>query len=258
MDATLITGEPTPQELTKLQQDVWERLREALDPKSVKVHVRSAFGDPAFELVRLADESGADLIVAGAHQRHGLQRLAAPSFSRSVLHHAAANVLCVPACSYKPEFHVPAVRRVLVATDLSPAGDGAIAHGCSVLASGGSLQILHVAPPPKSGLDPLVAARVYFSHSLDSSEANEALEEALLARIPRQFSTAGIAITSRVVEHDDVAAAICESAEKFGADIICMASRGHSPLVSAIIGSVAQGVLGRSHRPVLVVPPPVA
>ena len=50
--------------------------------------------------------------------------------------------------------------RVLVATDLSPAGNVAVRHGYSLLPGGAALRVIHVCPAPGTGLDPLVADEV--------------------------------------------------------------------------------------------------
>ena len=55
-----------------------------------------------------------------------------------------------------------------------------------------------------------------------------------------------------MTEHTQPAMAICQAAERFGADLICMGSRGRSGLTKVLLGSVAQGVMAQSKRPVLV------
>lgn len=60
----------------------------------VKIEPHPARPDAA--LVFLAAEADADLIVVGAHQRHGWQRLTRFSISRGVMRHAAMNVACAP------------------------------------------------------------------------------------------------------------------------------------------------------------------
>jgi len=52
-------------------------------------------GDPAAELLRVASESEADLIVVGTHGRTGLRRLFAGSVARNVMVHAPCSVLVV-------------------------------------------------------------------------------------------------------------------------------------------------------------------
>jgi nucleotide-binding universal stress UspA family protein len=52
-------------------------------------------GDPADEILRLADEMGADLIAMGSHGRTGVLRVLMGSVSRKVLDHAKCPVLIV-------------------------------------------------------------------------------------------------------------------------------------------------------------------
>ena len=184
-----------------------------------------------------------------------MSRLAAPSFSRGVLHHAASNVLCVPPIPQGVELPTPVIRRVLVATDLSPAGNEAIRHAYSLLPSGGVLRVIHVCPAPSAGLDPLIAARVYFDRSLESAKIVKDAEQRMEALIPRKLATSTVTSTCEAVVGDDVPSAICADAEQFRADVICMGTKGRSAAAAALLGSVVQGVMARTHKPLLVVPP---
>lgn len=60
-------------------------------------------GDPALEIVRYADASGADAIVIGTHGRSGLQRLFMGSVAEGVLRSASTPVLTVRAESRLPQ-----------------------------------------------------------------------------------------------------------------------------------------------------------
>ena len=51
----------------------------------------------------------------------------------------------------------------------------------------------------------------------------------------------------------DPAEAIAQEAERFRADAICLASHGRTGLGKAFLGSVTEGVMTRSRRPVLIV-----
>ena len=64
------------------------------EPVSVFVRARSARIDA--HLLQLAEESRADLIVAGTHQWRGLNRLRHASVSRRLLRDAAVSVACIP------------------------------------------------------------------------------------------------------------------------------------------------------------------
>ncbi|HSI64943.1 MAG TPA: universal stress protein [Candidatus Saccharimonadia bacterium] len=86
---------PTQDELNVIQSQVKQRFSEAVGVSPSAVHVRQAIGNPAYDLVTLAHEEQADLILVGSHHKHGLQRVKHPSFSRRVLAHADTNILCV-------------------------------------------------------------------------------------------------------------------------------------------------------------------
>lgn len=78
-----------------LLDDSKKRLNEVAD----KLHVPEdrqwlEMGSPKLEIVRIADENQADLIVIGSHGRHGLSLLLG-STANGVLHHANCDVLAV-------------------------------------------------------------------------------------------------------------------------------------------------------------------
>lgn len=226
------------------QRDLWERVSSLLEGVPVRAHVRGTGGRLDYEFVRLAEEMGSGLLVVGAHQWHGLQRLRGPSFSRGVLGQASRNVLCVPLASYTPEFSVSPIRSVLVATDFSANGNGALRVAYGVLENGGSIHLFHVASLGKGD-----------ATILEKGGAHAAVEEARLqALIPKELASRRVKLDVKAVNRRDVAAAICEEAERRRVDLICMGTRGHSGVVSAVLGSVAQAVLAHSRIPVLAVP----
>jgi nucleotide-binding universal stress UspA family protein len=56
-----------------------------------------------------------------------------------------------------------------------------------------------------------------------------------------------------VLESGDAAEAIAQEAERFRADAICLGSHGRSGLAKTLLGSVAQGVMTKTTRPVLII-----
>lgn len=81
-----------------------------------------------------------------------------------------------------------------------------------------------------------------------TAEGNEAL------RVAREaFETAGIDVTTAVVEGHAVYKGILESAGSLGADLIVMGSHGRRGLQKLMLGSVTSQVLSHAHLPVLVV-----
>jgi nucleotide-binding universal stress UspA family protein len=137
---------------------------------------------------------------------------------------------------------LPAVKRVLVAVDLSEAAGWAVAFGYALLArGGGDVVLLHVVHPPgpeegRAAVDVELAAR-------------------LRALVPRAAGQGDVG-THVEIARGPVVREICAAAERLGADVVCLASRGDAGVVKAALGSVVAGVLGESTRPVLVVHPP--
>jgi nucleotide-binding universal stress UspA family protein len=70
-----------------------ERLAAELGVAGVVAEAAVVTGDPAHEIVRVAREREADLVVTGSRCLHGLDRLVLGSVARNVLLHAEASVL---------------------------------------------------------------------------------------------------------------------------------------------------------------------
>jgi nucleotide-binding universal stress UspA family protein len=252
-------GTLPPGDETALQRDVWQRLHRTLGDGKVTVHIRTDDGHAPEALARLAGETGADLVVLGTRQVRGLRRLAVPSFSRGVLTHASTNVMCVPIAAGLAEAGgVPAIRRVLVAAGFAVEDARTLRHACGLVGPGAAMRLVHACPAPSPALNPVHAAEMYLDNGEHAERARVAAEEKLLGLRPPEADIPGVAVSVEAVIHPDASVAICEAADRFDADVICMGSRGHSRLGAALLGSVAQAVIAGAHRPVLVVPPPRA
>ena len=72
-----------------------ERMLAAVKPTDPAVPVRYHLlsGDPAKEIVRLADEENVDMIVMGTHGRTGIGRMLMGSVAESVVRHAKCPVM---------------------------------------------------------------------------------------------------------------------------------------------------------------------
>lgn len=182
----------------------------------------------------MAAEAGADLIVIGTHQWQGLGRLRHPSVSRRILHAAQTNVACVP--SHRPvSMHstcVSQAHRILVATGLSTHGGSAVPYAFSMLQPGGTVWLLHVAQP---------------------SEVAALQLPRLRELIPTDAIEQGFKVQTEIVSDANVASAICEAADRFDVDLICIGSRGPFKRTAAI-GDTTLALLTHSTRPVLIVP----
>lgn len=85
------------QEATRVEYEASSYLAHlAAGLSGVAVDRAVRFGDPGTEIVRDAEDAGAEMIVMTAHPRHGLQRIARRSVMRRVLRGTDAAVLLVP------------------------------------------------------------------------------------------------------------------------------------------------------------------
>lgn len=257
---SLLAGASRPEENepsieVELGRDVWDRVSHILGQPPLKAHVSCTGRHPDHELALLAETREAGLVVVGTHQRHGWQRLVAPSFSRGVLAHASTNVMCVPVGPYVPAFEAPIVRRVLVATTFSTAGHDDIRYAFGLVPAGGEIHVLHVVPAAEPAANPLVRSMSYLASGIESEKARAAAQNQLDELLRTLPALSNVHITAKAVAHQNIADAVCETAEKFGADVICVGSGSGAGAGGGVLGSVVHAVIARSRRPVLVVPP---
>jgi nucleotide-binding universal stress UspA family protein len=226
-----------------LERDVAGIVGEVGGEGEVRFRMQLALGRLADHLAELARAEGADLVVVGTHHRRGPARLW--SVSSGVLHLGHVSVVTVPTSPgtlLGPE-GLPEVRRVLVATDLSETAGWTVAFAYALLGrGGGDVHLLHVVQTP--------------GREEEGSAADAELARRLRALAPSAAEREGITTHVEII-HGAVVAGICAAAERLGADVVCVGSRGESG-VKGLLGSAVAAVLRECSRPVLVVRPPPA
>jgi nucleotide-binding universal stress UspA family protein len=237
-----------PQVQKALERDLRTQVERVLNDSTAEIRVAGTWGRPEPQLIEMAQAAQADLVVVGTHQRHGAERFWLGSVSRGILHHAPMSVACVPpfAAAESRPGSIPVFQRVLVPTDFSAVGNRAIPFAYSTLYRGGAVCLFHVLEQTASQTKVRNAGHVM-----------QKREDQLRALVPSEAEARWIVTKIEVAQSHEPAKAICQAAERFGADLICIGSHGRSGLSKALLGSVAQAVMVSSHQPVLMVRSPL-
>ncbi|HEY0711451.1 MAG TPA: universal stress protein, partial [Polyangia bacterium] len=129
-------------------RDLWAELPPLENAGTVATRVRAGWSAPGLELALDAEAAGADLLVMGTKQAHGLQRVRSGSDALTALQNCHVPVLIVPTRARPVSAaaaSIPQLRTVLVATDLSAFANGAIPHAYSLVRRAGArVEICHV------------------------------------------------------------------------------------------------------------------
>jgi nucleotide-binding universal stress UspA family protein len=229
---------------TKVDEQV-QRVSEA-DGEVAGAHARVGF--PEAEIVDLAEELGAGLIVMGSRGLGGVRRALTGTVSDSVVRHAHCPVMVVRG---EP---VAFPTKILLATDGSEDANLASSTATDLAKSTNSeLHILYVGgmpgvfyeSPGAIALDPDLQSRM-------EKDAEEAARTRLKEQV-QKIHEAGGEITETHARVGFPEAKIVDLAEEMRAGLIVIGSRGLGPLRRALMGSVSDSVVRHAHCPVLVV-----
>lgn len=216
---------------------------------AVEVHFEIGSGKPAPEILRVARERRADLIVMASHGSTGFRKLFFGSTTERVLRETVVPVLVTPGGDAAPvvlEDLRKAIRRVLVPVDLTAASShqleiaGRLADGLSL-----PLVVVHVIEPVRS---------IVSTHGTPSTVETERRyrAEAELERAANAF--AGATRPEALLAYGEPAEEIAKVASDRGAGLIVMGLHS-SPMLGPRMGSVTYRVLCVAHRLVLALPP---
>jgi nucleotide-binding universal stress UspA family protein len=225
-----------------------EGLRPLFKNRVASVETRVVAGDPRQEIVRLAHDWSADLIVVGARGLGAVATALLGSVSLAIARHAACAVLVV-----RP--NPRPLRTAAVALDGSAASDHA-ARFFAALPPPATLAVRLVGvvePPPV----PRTAPRAVIAALQDAITAvtndRRGVLSAALDRVAKQF--AGPVTQELPVGHP------AETLERMSSevDLIVLGARGLGPVKRLMLGSVSERVLRHAACPVLIVHgPPTA
>lgn len=141
-------------------------------------------------------------------------------------------------------------KKVLVATDLSPASEAAVAFAAQLGHKLGSEIILLTAISPIV----LVDYGVFDDDSMrQATDEQRRVAEARLAEIASEHFPQHVEVITRAVNGYPISS-IVETADEEDVDLIIMGTHGRNALMSFLVGSVVQGVQFATSRPLITVP----
>lgn len=210
-----------------------------LSPDELRVVVES--GTPEEEIVRIAENEGASLIVVGAKVRGRTER---------VLGHVAERVVRCAHTSVLVARGTEATRKIVVATDFSAGSLAALRLGRQLsLSTSAEVALIHVVRPPSSAL-PSALMPLGDTWTPPAKAALEQLEELGRSTLASLATEYGFGSFEQL--QGDPADVIVDRAEALGADLVITGSRGRTGLRRLLLGSVAEKVIRTSRLSVLV------
>lgn len=220
-------------------------------------------GPVADAICRHAAATGADLLVMTTHGRGPLARFWLGSVADALVRQASIPILLVrPQEAAADLAQEPVVRRVLIPLDGSELAEQvlepALALGAATQAEYTLLRVVNRMTPvsydPASGrVSGLRESLLKQLQAMDRQQWTEAQD--YLERLAGSLRARSLTVQTRVVSHEQPAAAILDDAQKNAVDLIALATQGRGGLKRLLLGSVADKVVRGAAEPVLVYRP---
>ncbi len=194
-------------------------------------------GDPAGEILKVADSGGYNLVVLGSRGLGELKSLLMGSVSTKVAKESKKSVLVM-----KTRFEIPP--KILLGYDGSDQSNKALEFAADMGKKlGASINVVSVFNVP-------ISPEAYVGPEVDRWEKDMSnMLESAVAKLKAQ----GLDAKGEISDHTNVALALTTEAEKGSYDFIVVGSRGLGKLKALVLGSVASGVANNSKTNVLIV-----
>jgi nucleotide-binding universal stress UspA family protein len=219
-----------------------QKLRDLYAPDfPLDVAYRINEGKAAEEILRVAGEIGADLIVMGTHGRTGLRWLVAGSVAVAVLHRATCPVLALRSNDQPRE--AKEMQLILHPTDFSADSEAALRVARRLARERGARLIIEHVEKFEVLVDGTPAAVI------DPRADHDALEN-----VRKRVDGPDLKYPVETLLRQGYAAdEIVLTAQEMSCDLIVMGTHGRTGMSRLLMGSVAENVLPKANCPVLLV-----
>lgn len=215
-----------------------DELAAARRDDGIDVDTRLGHGSSGPEIVRIAEEERAGLLVLGATGHSGLDRVVFGSTPESVIPHSPCPVLSARVAT-------DGFQHVLVSTDFSASAEQAFPHAVAFAdLHDARLTLLHVATVYPA--DPMAPEINDDGRAQIEAAARERLED---VELPGDATPTSRAVIRALSAKDG----ILRFAENHDVDLIVTATHGHTGLSNVLLGSTAAGVARHASTDVLTV-----
>lgn len=250
---------PMPETVNRESLDYWrwsldEKLniaKMALEGKGLRVLTRIEYGNPAEQIVRVAEDERVEMIVLGAQGATAAQELLIGSTAYEVIRRASVPVLLEKFEVVRELGHVKchrvcehAFERVLHPTDFSECANAAFQIIKRLKAAGTrEVIVLHVQDDRVMKLRPREQLAEFDRHDAERLEA--------LCKMLSMFGLDAKPVLRHGIPFKEALAV----ADEMDVSLIALGSHGHSAVREMLAGSTFENVARLSRQPVLVVRP---
>jgi nucleotide-binding universal stress UspA family protein len=229
----------------KLDEEA-RKIREEMGGAVAEAHATA--GRPDAEIIRLAEEVGAGLVVVGSRGFGLVRRTLLGSVSSSVARHAHCPVLVVR--NEWPGEGSSLPGRILLATDGSGEADEAAQTAAEISgATGSELHLVYVSLAESLYYPGLEIADI----RADQQERTQERARAWIDDRAERLRAEGVDVEATHLRLGEPDREIVRLAEALDAGLIVVGSRGLGGVNRALLGSVSDSVVRHAHCPVLVV-----
>jgi nucleotide-binding universal stress UspA family protein len=208
----------------------------------VTVETELAWEDAALAISQRSERPDVRMVVMGSRGQGTMARLLLGSVATQVVHTCTRPVVVVSGAGVQG-----APRRMLVAVDSTPVACEAAREGLELAERlGARVTLVHVLPAS-------VANKGEAADFAAFERACEDYASGLLSEL-RQLTGRGGPPTDTAVLHGEPAEALSQAASAEDVDLVIVGTRARGALARTLLGSVADALLHRSPKPVMVVP----